>query len=147
MAKRIHFEDGIFYVEVLLRSARDALALELDPDLFLGKAADDTFFVDRTLDRLLTELLDNERLIERDDRLANLREAEGRFLALLDGWAEGRGSLAAAAAPYAERFEALRGRSAARIAEIDSSGPSGAEADDPSLVSSSELNELLKGME
>jgi hypothetical protein len=56
MAKRIHFEDDIFYLHACIRLTRDSLALDLDPELFLNKAMEDFGFIDMTLERLLREL-------------------------------------------------------------------------------------------
>lgn len=148
MAKRIHFEDDIFYLNVLIRTLRDGIELDLDPELFLNRVVDDLTFVDAVATRLLAELTENERLIERNEQLLNLMEAEERFSETLGRVASGRGSIAQALTPFAERFAELRASSARRRNEIDATTTLGSPLDDdPNLVSSLELNELLKGEE
>ncbi len=145
MAKRIHFEDDIFYLHACIRLTRDSLALDLDPELFLNEAMEDFGFIDMTLERLLRELLDNERLIERKEQLLNLFETEERFAELIAAIQEGRGSIAGALAPFSERFAEFRADSLRRRAEIDGATAFGSRTeDDTSLVSPFELNELLK---
>jgi hypothetical protein len=149
MAKRIHFEDDIFYLHACIRIARDALALDLDSEFFLDKTMEDLVFIDTTLARLLKELLENERLIERKEQLLNLAETEERFGALIAALQTGQGSIAAGLAPFSERFAEFRSASLRRRAEIDGAtafGGRGTE-DDSALVSPFELNELLKDTE
>ncbi len=148
MAKRIHFEDDIFYINLLIRTFRDGLELDLDAELFLPRAVDDLAFIDATLERLLSELTENERLLERSEQLLNLREAEERFVETLGRVVSGRGTLAQALVPFSERFAELKTNSLRRRSLID-----GATAlkndtdDDPYVVSRLELNELLKDEE
>lgn len=148
MAKRIHFEDDLFYMNACIRLERDSLALDLDPELFLNKAMDEFTFIDSTLGLLLKELLDNERLIERKEQLLNLFETEERFADLIAAIQEGRGSIAGALVPFSERFAEFRSESLRRRAEIDGATAFGSRTeDDSSLVSPFELNELLKDIE
>lgn len=145
MAKRIHFEDDIFYLNLLVRTLRDGLELDLDPELFLNRIVDDLAFIDTAFERLLAELAGNERLIERNEQFLNLLEAEERFSEAIGRVSSGRGTLAQALAPFAERFAELRAASLRRRSEIDAASTvrPGLD-DDPNLVSSFELNELLK---
>ncbi|MFA6507740.1 MAG: hypothetical protein WCT14_16685 [Treponemataceae bacterium] len=145
MAKRIHFEDDIFYLNLLIRTFRDGLELDLDIELFMTRAIDDLTFIDGAFEHLLAELSENERLLERGEQLMNLLEAEERFAEVLGRVLSGRGTLAQALTPFADRFAEIRTRSLRRRSVID-----GATAfkstvdDDPYVVSQVELNELLK---
>ncbi len=145
MAKRIHFEDDIFYLNLLIRTFRDGLELDLDTELFLTRAIDDLSFIDGAFERLLEELGGNERLIDRSDHLMNLLEAEERFAETIGRVSSGRGTLAQAFAPFAERFAELRTKSLHRRSVIEGATAFRAdEPDDPYVVSQVELNELLK---
>jgi hypothetical protein len=148
MSKRIHFEDDIFYISLLIRNIRDALALDIDPELFVSRFADEVGFVDDVLAKLLAYLTDNERFIERDEQLANLGEAEGRFASALNLLQSGRGTVVEALAPFAERIAEWRAASLARTKTIDELlyRQGGAESDN-SAVSSFEMNELLKDLD
>lgn len=148
MAKRIHFEDDIFYLNLLIRTFRDGLELDLDLELFMTHAVDDLTFIDGTFERLLAELSGNERLLEREEQLMNLLEAEERFAEAIGRVMSGRGTLAQGLAPFADRLAEFRTRSLHRRSVIDGvTAFKSAQEEDPYVVSQIELNELLKESE
>jgi len=145
MVKRIHFEDDIFYLNLLVRTFKDGLELDLDADIFLNKIIDDLTFLDATFERMLENLSGNERLLDRNEQLLNLQEVEERFADALAKIMSGRGTLSEALSPFSERFAELRARSLRRRSEIE--GAKGFQPDgenDQDLVSPFEMNELLK---
>jgi hypothetical protein len=145
MAKRIHFEDDIFYLNLLIRTFRDGLELDLDTELFLTKAIDELSFIDDVFERLLDELGANERLIDRVDHLMNLLEAEERFAETVGRVFPVRRPHAQALSPFSERFAELRTKSLRRRSVIEGATAFKSDAaDDPYVVSQVELNELLK---
>ena len=147
MAKRIHFEDDIFYVNVRIRSIRDMLSLDVDSEFFAQNTMAELEFLDSTLRLLLKGLIENERFIERDEQLRNLGETETNFSALVADFEKGANPTAAALAPFAERFSDFISRSRDRRLENQVATGTKTSSDDPLVVSSAELNELLKGME
>jgi hypothetical protein len=87
MNKRINFDDNLFALTMRIRLIQDLLSLDVDPNLFLQKTMEDIEFIDFTLDTLLKELLDNDRLLERDEAFENFSELEWRFdQALAKDW-------------------------------------------------------------
>lgn len=144
MAKRIHFEDDIFYLLTILRTVDDAFALELDSDLFLQKIFDDLVFVDASLERLIGALRENAKLIERSEQLRNLVEAEDRLVEVYGKVIDGVGTTGEALAPFAQRFRELRTAARARRSELDGLLDFPADDAENGLVSSEELNELLR---
>jgi len=148
MAKRIHFEDDIFYLNTRLRSLEDMLVLDVDPEFFMQKTLDDVDFIDATLQAVQVALIDNERLIEREEQIRNLVETEDNFAGLIRRFTDGRSDMSIALKPFYERFSLLSARTRERTQALRArEGDVGREADDPLVVSSEELNELLKGME
>lgn len=149
MAKRVHFEDDIFYINIRIRMLHDALLLDLDPDFFLEQTLLDIEFIDRVLDILKSALEQAERLIEREEQLINLSDTEEQFYNFILSILNGKGSIGESCMPLAERFVQLQKQSDTRRKEL--SALSGRDAntgvDDPLLVSPRELNELLGGME
>jgi len=145
MAKRIHFEDDIFFLNLLVRMFKDGLELDLDAEIFLNKIIDDLTFLDMTFERILENLTGNERLLDRNEQLLNLQEVEERFADALAKIMSGRGTLSEALSPFLERFAEFRNRSMGRRSEIE--GTKGFQSDSengPDLVSPFEMNELLK---
>jgi hypothetical protein len=147
MNKRINFEDNIFILNTRIRMIRDLLILETDPDLFLEKTMDDLGFIDLTLAFLLGNLLENERLIERDEQFHNLSETERQFSEVLSEILEGAGSISAVQFPVIrDKTLVLRNNSLERRKNIEGAVSRGNKPSEP-VVSSDELNELLKGLE
>lgn len=146
MAKRIHFEDNIFFINLLIRSIRDAGQLELDPELFMLKLMDDLRFVDRILNTLLAELLANSRLLERQEQLVNIAETEERYMAVLNTIVNGHGYWARDLGPLVEDIELIKQSSRKRCSTILAETAVAPNRDeDQAVVSSFELNELLRG--
>lgn len=149
MAKRVHFEDDIFYINIRIRMLHDALLLDLDPDFFLEQTLSDIEFIDRLLGVIKDALEQAERLIEREEQLINLSDTEEHFHMLLLSIMNGKGSLGVAFMPLAERFKQLEKQSDTRRKELSilSGKDANSGLDDPLLVSPRELSELLGGME
>jgi predicted transcriptional regulator len=124
---------------------RDMLLLDADPELFLEMTLDDIDFVDHTLTILLKNLIENKRLIERDEQLYNLSKTEDQFVEVLSEFSNGGGSISGVKfPPVREKIEALQKQSLIRQRTItDSIAESGKDLD-TMVVSSDELMELLK---
>jgi len=144
MIKRVNFEDNIYIILARIKLIRDLLVLDTDLDLFLDKTLDDFDFIDGALDTLLTRLLENKKLIKRDEFLNHLMELEvvlSRVLAVFLSRSE---EAAGTAYPsIQERLAGLEARSQERKKTEESSGAKNA-PEEP-LVSPDELNELLMG--
>jgi hypothetical protein len=146
MNKHINFEDNIFILNVRLRMTHDLLILETDPELFLKKTMDDIDFIDDTLSILLDELLDNAHLIERNEQFDNLSETEGYFSQVLTLFLTGSGNISALRFPaLREKTLFLRTHSMTRKKTIDDLRKQRDNGSLEPVVSSAELNELLKG--
>jgi hypothetical protein len=148
MEKRINLEDNIFIINTRIRMLRDLLILDTDPDMFLTKTLEDIEFIDTILRLLMENLVNNERLIDRNEQFYNLVETERQFAEILAELVHGDATISAARFPVIAdkvmefRAHSLERRNAAEdaITEPDSA------AIEP-LVSSDELNELLKIMD
>jgi hypothetical protein len=144
----VNFEDNIFALHTQVRMIRDLLALEADPDLFLEKTLGDLEFIDLSLGRLLQNLEENTRLIDREEQFENLSELERRFSLVLSEMLNGRGSLSVENFPLIrEKIGLLRERSGERRGRIDREGGRPEAASPEPLVSGAELSELLKALE
>ena len=79
MNKHINFEDNIFVLNLRIRMIQDLLILDTDPGLFLHKTMDDLDFINSCLNVLLSNLRENNRLIERSEEFHNLAETDLQF--------------------------------------------------------------------
>jgi hypothetical protein len=125
---------------------RDLLILDADPDFFLDKTLSDVDFIDAVLGALLRELLENTRHIDRNGQFRNLHETERQFSGVLWELANGSGTVSVASYPaLREKIALIRERSLERQKTAEQSiGVDDAPAREP-IVSSDELNELLRG--
>jgi hypothetical protein len=145
MNKHINFEDNIFILYARIRMIRDLFALDTDPDLFLEKTIDDINFINKALETLLGNLIENRRLLERDKAFDDLSDLEWQFSQALSEFFNSSGNISAAQFPILkEKISPLRSRSIERRKTIDESrGLSESSVTEP-VVSSAELSELLK---
>jgi hypothetical protein len=149
MDKHINFEDTIFILNTRIRGLHDLLLLDADPDFFLEKTLEDAEFIGSTLTALLENLSGNTQYIERDEQFHNLGDTERQFMEVLSELLNGEGPISAGRFPVIrEKVTALWSKSLERRKTAD--GLSFSETDKNTMepvVSSDELNELLKDME
>jgi hypothetical protein len=127
---------------------RDLLILDAEPDLFLTATIHDADFINQTLENLLGSLVENNRLIDRDEQLHNLDEAECQFEAVLSQMADGQGSISSEKFPVIrEKVLLLREQSLGRRKTIEASKNDPEKSLEGSVVSSDEMNELLNDSE
>jgi hypothetical protein len=128
---------------------RDMLLLDAEPGFFLDKTLDDLDFINNILAALLDNLVNNKRYIERDEQFHNLTETEQIYGNLLQEIMDGDGAVSVKKfTVIREHIVLLLMQSQERLKNIESFSFSGTES--PSfepVVSSDELNELLKDME
>jgi hypothetical protein len=145
---RINFEDSIFIINTRIRMLRDMLLLDTDPDLFLEKTLDDVEFIDNTMTILLEQLTNNKRFIERHEQFHHLSETERQFTEILTELAHGDSPISSNHFPVIrERVMLLWNHTQDRRKTIETTAGDETEpaAMEP-VVSSDELNELLKGL-
>jgi len=104
MKAKIHYEEDLFYLTLLMKGLREGLRLTIDAEFFQDKFLADVRFVDSTLDRILGTLKDNPNLIRRAEYLYHLVKVQGTFLELLATVIDGTGDIAEALTPYRNEF-------------------------------------------
>ncbi|GHV87965.1 hypothetical protein AGMMS50267_03250 [Spirochaetia bacterium] len=148
MEKHINFEDNIFILNTRIRMLRDMLLLDAEADFFLEKTLEDVEFIGNTLSALQDSLNNNTQYIDRDEQFHNLGDTERQFLEVLSELLNGDGPISAAQFPVIrEKVTALWSKALERRKTADSLSFS--ETDKATMepvVSSDELNELLKDM-
>jgi hypothetical protein len=83
MHRHINYEDNIFILNTKIRNICDLMLLEPEPSLFLDKTMEDIDFIGNCADILLSSLLENKQIIDWDDRIQNIHDAEDSFVRLL----------------------------------------------------------------
>jgi hypothetical protein len=145
MNKYINIEDNIFVLNTRIRMIRDLLILDTDPDLFLDKTMTDIEFIDTVLEVLLKNLIENTRLIQRNEQFYNLHETEQQFVSVLRDFSSGKSSVSVSPYPILlKKIAVFREHSLERKKTIEEHIGS---VEAPSLepvVSPDELNELLR---
>jgi hypothetical protein len=147
MNKHINYEDNIFILNIRIRMLRNLLILDSEPDFFLGKTLDDVDFIDGTLTALLENLLKHKQLIELEEHFHTLSETENRFLEVLSELHQGGGTISVQRFPViGEKIDALRNRSLERQKTIGGFLVQTDSLNSEAVVSSMELQELLKDL-
>ena len=145
MNKQVNFEDSIFIIMMRIRMIRDIITLDADPELFLEKTLDDIFFTDHCLGIMLGYLQGNHRLIEREELLEHLSELEWQFSQTLQDLLNQEGNISIKGIPTVkEKLVLLRNNSLERRRTADTMSPVGESPISEPVVSSEEINELLK---
>ena len=146
MKKRVNYEDNKFIINTRIRLLQDMFLLEADSALFFKKTLDELDFINNTLETLLKDFTENDKLIERSERFRDLLETEWRFASLLNFLASGQGSLADDFYPHlVPKLKSLLGDGIQRREIIEKQKADGEKNQvDERLVSSRELSELLK---
>jgi hypothetical protein len=146
MKKRVNYEDNTFIVNTRIRLLQDIFALEADSALFFNRALDELDFINNTLDTLLKDFLENNKSIERAERLQDLLETEWRFTSVLNYLISGQGAFADDFYPrLVPKLKSLLGDCTQRRSMIEKEKvDSEKNPVDERLVSSLELSELLK---
>jgi len=146
MSQKIHYQDNIFFITILLKTLKDGLSLDIDSDFFLDKVLEDLDFIDSAIYRLTKELLSNERLIDRAEYLRETFGAEKQFSQLLSLLLNGEIAFSKEMTSFMNRLSDLQDKHRALQQEIMESLHSGIldERDDVDVVSQDELSELLR---
>ena len=150
MQKRINFEDNLFILNVRIRMIRDMLRLDPDSGLFLEQTLLDLHFIDTALDALMSSLIENTKLMDRETVFDSIADIEWQYGQLLTEFAGAASPFAAGQFPeISGRLLPLRDNSAARKKTIDEAGEPGEPWEQTwagPVVSSLELNELLHNL-
>lgn len=146
MSQKIHYQDNIFFITILLKTLKDGLSLDIDSDFFLDKVLEDLDFIDSAIYRLTKELLSNERLIDRAEYLRETFGAEKQYSQLLSLLVNGEIAFSKEMSAFSNRLSDLQDKHRALQQEIMETLHSGIldERDDVDVVSQDELSELLR---
>jgi len=118
MKSKIHYEENLFFLTLLMKGMKEGLKLPLDADYFQDKLLGDLRFVDATLDKIFSTLKANPSLIHRAEYLYQLVKAEGAFSELLVDVLEDGSEIRDALAPYRGEFLQRRESHESDIHEI-----------------------------
>jgi len=83
MPEKIHYEDNIFFMTLMVRTLNNAVKINVDAEYFAEKVLEDTLFLDAAIQKLYGSLKDNQHLIRRNSYLhllMKLKKAYGRLL-------------------------------------------------------------------
>jgi hypothetical protein len=124
---------------------RDLLNLDTDPEMFLEKTLEDMSFIDQMMENLMNDLSKNLKLIERNEIIKHLSDLEWNFSTVLSIFLTGDGNISGKAFPQAgERVQKIMARSEDRGKKLRDMEAAMEKRSGEPLVSSDELNELLK---
>ena len=145
MHKQDNFEDNIYLLLIRIRLIRDTIILNTDSELFFTKTLEDIEFIDQILGILFKKLEENKQRIDREGLLDHLSEIEWQFSRVLAEIMNGSGSFSVSEIPsLRDKLSALRKASLERRDIVETLGNEMEEYPEAPVISSDELNELLK---
>ena len=145
MIKHDNLNDNIYLLLVRIKLIRDTLLLDTDTRLFLEKTLADIDFINQVLGVLLGKLQANRQLIDRDELFSHLSELEWQFSQVLSEILNGSGCISASRMPeIRDTILKIRKSSLERRETIEIINENGADYPKEPVLSTSELNELLK---
>ena len=140
-------KDNIFLVLGRIKLVRDTFILDTDIELFLGKILDDLEFIHQILEIMYKKLLENERLINREELLNHLAELEWQFSQVLSEIINGQGNISAVNNPgIRDKLVLFRKNSLDRRETLETLEKMDADNQKEPVLSIGELNELLKDL-
>ena len=147
MNQQINFEDNLFVTINMVRIIHDTCVLDIAPEFFLQKIMYDLDFIDQTLGLLLTRLIGNIHLVNRNEHLDNFSAVEKEYENVLTQLINGSGTVCKAAALIPDiksKISALQDNSRSRSLAIKEAFKVNKEEYNDPLVTLEEYNELLK---
>lgn len=140
MSQKIHYQDDLFILSVLVKALDATLSVEADSEFFHSRIIEDVSFLDKGIRTFHEMLSQNSHLLERIEYLKLLDRTANAFIDCLGKLETGHYST------QTRQFHDIRAIHASLQAEraqiLCSTYKDGAEID---LVSSDEISELLKG--
>ncbi|MCL2093063.1 MAG: hypothetical protein FWH12_02610 [Treponema sp.] len=144
MSKQINIEDSIFILMMRIRVIRDTITLDAEAELFLPKILDDIEFIDQTSRILLDQLSEGDQG-GKDLLFEHLGEMEWQYSQTLSVLMSKGGSLSIRDIPtIKEKLQVFQQSCLERQRRIESISPQKGDPQSSPVVSSNELNELLK---
>jgi hypothetical protein len=145
MNKQENFEDSLYLLISRIKLIRETLILDADPVLFFEKVLEDIDFIDQVVDKLLNWLMENNRLINREELISHLAELEWQFSQVLTSILNGSTFISAVEmAPLKDRITILRKKSIERQRTTDIISSTVENEPGEPVINSNELYELLK---
>jgi hypothetical protein len=143
--KVVNYDDNIFFLQLLIKSLKDGLKLDLSAGYFVQKIAQDIFFYATTIDHMYKKLKTNNHLLNRIDYLKNMQRLKMLFNEMLDDILSKRAPLALSFGSYTERLSEILRQNEDDVIDIRSilSCERGERFEQESLVSPEEFKHLL----
>lgn len=76
----IQYEENIFYLKLSLNNIKKAHLLNINRELFQKKIKDDLIFIHKTSQVLLEHLLENQKLITKDEHLHSIHNLKDLYI-------------------------------------------------------------------
>lgn len=76
MTEKIHYDDNIFFLTVMIRSLYDALRLNIDAEYFAEKIIEDSMFINTSIQKIYKTITENSSLINAPSYLHSVMKAK-----------------------------------------------------------------------
>ncbi len=147
MTKKINYEDDIFTLSLLVRTLRDVLKLEIDPEFFKDRVVADIAFLDSAINRVYQSLAAGPFFLKRSDYLKAMQRLKRTFADLMDDISARRVPFAECLAGMEERCRGLSEAHSRDVLEIRSALSQSGGMEKEHMVSEDEFKILLSPQE
>jgi hypothetical protein len=147
MTKKINYEDDIFTLSLLVRTLRDIMKLEIDPEFFRERITADINYLDGCINRIYQTLTASPFFLKRSDHLKAMQRLKRSFGELLDDISLRRVPCAEFLADQAERCRGLSEAHARDASAIRSSLAQPGSFEEEHIVSEDEFRILMSPQE
>ncbi|RKX79219.1 MAG: hypothetical protein DRP87_03815 [Spirochaetes bacterium] len=143
--EKIHYENNIQYLDMLLKTLKEGISLDIDKEYFTVKTIEDILFIDNTIDKIFTTLKENIHLSKRALYLQMILKTKQSFIDLINRILRKEYFLSEHLSPIFPKLETSRSAHRKDIKEIKNTlvsiKASGQEAED--FISQDEYKFLL----
>ncbi|MCX7025677.1 MAG: hypothetical protein NT080_13835 [Spirochaetes bacterium] len=146
MAQKIHYQDDIYFIHRIVRTVRDALKIEIDPDYYAARILSDVRFANEAMRNIRDSLMANTRIVERPEYLKLLLGTATDLTDIVSDLSSGSSDLGRALEGSKDELQAMYQSLRGMTDEIRNSLNELVDGEmfDVEVVSRDELSELLQ---
>jgi len=83
MNEKVNYEENLFYISMNIKKIQQSFELNISPEYFHERQAEDIIFIFHTLQKILRELTNNNFLINRNQYLYSMLKVQDRYISML----------------------------------------------------------------
>ncbi|OQX30067.1 MAG: hypothetical protein B0D92_00415 [Spirochaeta sp. LUC14_002_19_P3] len=144
MAEKIHYDDNIFFLTVMIQSLHDALQINIDAEYFAEKILEDSMFINTSIQKIYKTLTENRNLINAPSYLHSVMKAKVVYGRLIDAILHSEGDFSVI---FKTKSSQLQQIAASHREDVQIIKEKLSNINDKNIISFDELNILMSPIE